>query len=90
MEEEPTYQGPMTRSHTQALMKANLAIMIHFGDEPKFKLKEKIWNICNLCHTIISLLKHWISQRLLRESVTLFKLLYFKEKGKFYDDDIDD
>ena len=41
LEEEPTYQGPMTHSHTQMLMKANLVMRMHFGDEQCFELEKR-------------------------------------------------
>ena len=31
LEEKPVHQGPITRSHTTALMKANLLMFAHFG-----------------------------------------------------------
>ena len=54
LEEEPTYQGPMTQSHMQALMKANLVTMLHFGDDYNFELKNEQWGIHKLCHSVIS------------------------------------
>ena len=41
LEEEPTYQGPMTQSHMQALMKANLVMMIHFSEDYIFKTEKE-------------------------------------------------
>ena len=31
LEEKPVHQGPITHSHTKALMKANLLMSEHFG-----------------------------------------------------------
>ena len=60
LEEEPTYQGPMTQSHTQALMKANLAIMIHFGEDYNFELKKEKWNLYEFCCSVASLFRYMI------------------------------
>ena len=36
LEDQPIQQGPMTRSHTKALMKANLLMSEHFGIDNRF------------------------------------------------------
>ena len=41
---EPSSEGPMTRSRTKALMKANLLMATHFGLEVDFKPKETIYS----------------------------------------------
>lgn len=48
----------MTQSHMQALMKANLAMMIHFGEDFDVKLKQKVGKVYKLYFGIVSLLKH--------------------------------
>ena len=60
LEEEPTYQGPMTQSCMQALMKANLAMMIHFGGDYNFEPKTERWSIYKLCHFVTSAFRHMI------------------------------
>ena len=55
LEEEPTYQGPMTQSHTQALMKANLIMMMHFGEDYIFKPRNKTWSIQKFYQSLIEM-----------------------------------
>ena len=59
LKEEPTYQGPMTCSHTQLLMKANLLMRMHFGDNQCFEPKQETW-ISSLYQKAISFLKCFI------------------------------
>ena len=41
-EDQPIQQGPMTHSHTKALMKANLLMSKHFGIDNSFCPKETV------------------------------------------------
>ena len=73
LEEEPTYQGPMTQSHMEALMKANLVMMLHFGDDYNFELKDEWWDICKLCHSVISAFRCMIHRQ--NNNMTFFKTI---------------
>ena len=56
LEEEPTYQRPMTHSCTQMLMKANVVIRMHFGNEQCFKPEKETW-ISSLYQKVILFFK---------------------------------
>ena len=59
LEEEPTYQGPMTHSHMQLLMKANLLMRVHFGDDQCFKSERETW-FSSLYQKVISFFRSFI------------------------------
>ena len=42
LEDQPIQQGPMTHSHTKALMKANLLMSEHFGIDHSFCPEETV------------------------------------------------
>ena len=42
LEDQPIQQGPMTHSHTKALMKANLLMSEHFGIDNSFCPEETV------------------------------------------------
>ena len=48
LDDQPVYQGPQTRSHTKALMKANLIMNEHFQVDDTFQLASETESISAL------------------------------------------